>query len=76
MIEYRCPACLGLAFSAAHPSHCGGCPSCGAVLEVIGAARNPYTSPREPKPEEMVPLYSAPGQMNASVRAANARRAV
>jgi hypothetical protein len=59
MIEYRCPACQKLAYSAAGASHAGGCPSCGTPLEVAATARSSYTSP---------------GQMNASVRAANARQ--
>ena len=69
MIEYRCPLCEALAYSAASELSVGGCPSCGARLGRIGVARG-QPSPPEPLPEESMSPYARPGEMNLSVRAA------
>ena len=65
MIEYRCRACEALAYSSAPPgSGIGGCPSCGAPLEEVGAAGRPA----EPRPSHDF----EPAPMNASVEAVRA----
>ena len=70
MIEYRCPLCEALAYSAASEVSVGGCPSCGARLGPVGAASAPRPSLRERAPEESGSAYARPGEMNLSVRAA------
>lgn len=56
MIEYRCPVCAALAYSAARGLSPRECPACGADLEEVGVAG---------------PSRSAPATvpMNASVHA-------
>jgi predicted nucleic acid-binding Zn-ribbon protein len=70
MIEYRCPTCEALAYSAASEVHVGGCPSCGVQLREVGLASRPQPSLRELLPEESIFTYARPGEMNLSVRAA------
>ena len=69
MIEYRCPACEALAYSAAGGLRRGGCPACGADLQEGDVAAR--SRPREPQPEELIPPYE-PFPMNASVQAVRA----
>jgi hypothetical protein len=65
MIEYRCPACEALAYSSAPAgSSFGGCPSCGAQLEEVGAPGRPG--------ERRHPHDFEPAPMNASVEAVRA----
>ena len=76
MIEYRCPTCAALAFSSASDLRVSGCPACGAGLEEVGVAGRSQSSPREPRPEELTPLYAPTAAMNASVRAVRAGMAL
>jgi hypothetical protein len=72
MFKYRCPACAAVAYSAASDLSASGCLTCGADLDEADVATGSYPSPREPRPEELVPLYAPSAGMNSSVRAARA----